>query len=168
MIDDHAVARPEAAAARAGVDDLAARLVAGDHALVALRALCPDARGRCSECPSRRWSRPSSRSSTSPWPGAGTGTVRISTVELPGRNAAVIVLSWLSSPFMIGLQLPAAPTLRRRNLSVHVPELFPGLPVLPQKHLALDQAAIAVDAGNRPHLFVGQRIAESRTARLAR
>jgi hypothetical protein len=31
------------------------------------------------------------RSKTSPWPGTGTGTVRISTVELPGRNAAVIV-----------------------------------------------------------------------------
>jgi hypothetical protein len=31
------------------------------------------------------------RSRTSPCPGAGTGTVRISTVESPGRNAAVIV-----------------------------------------------------------------------------
>ena len=31
------------------------------------------------------------RSRTSPWPGAGTGTVRISTVELPGRYAAVMV-----------------------------------------------------------------------------
>ena len=31
------------------------------------------------------------RSRTSPWPGSGTGTVRISTVELPGRKAAVIV-----------------------------------------------------------------------------
>jgi hypothetical protein len=31
------------------------------------------------------------RSSTSPCPGTGTGTVRISTVLLPGRKAAVIV-----------------------------------------------------------------------------
>jgi hypothetical protein len=31
------------------------------------------------------------RNRTSPWPGAGTGTLRISTVEFPGRNAAVIV-----------------------------------------------------------------------------
>jgi hypothetical protein len=32
------------------------------------------------------------RNRTSPWPGCGTGTVRISTVESPGRNAAVIVV----------------------------------------------------------------------------
>jgi hypothetical protein len=31
------------------------------------------------------------RSRTSPCPGVGTGTVRISTVELPGKNAADIV-----------------------------------------------------------------------------
>jgi hypothetical protein len=31
------------------------------------------------------------RSSTSTWPGCGTGTVRSSTVELPGRKAAVMV-----------------------------------------------------------------------------
>jgi hypothetical protein len=31
------------------------------------------------------------RNKTSPWSGAGTGTVRISTVEFPGRYAAVIV-----------------------------------------------------------------------------
>jgi hypothetical protein len=31
------------------------------------------------------------RNSTSPWPGVGTGTVRISTVEFPGKYAAVIV-----------------------------------------------------------------------------
>jgi hypothetical protein len=31
------------------------------------------------------------RNRTSPWPGSGTGTVRISTVESPGKNTAVIV-----------------------------------------------------------------------------
>jgi hypothetical protein len=31
------------------------------------------------------------RSNTSPWPALGTGTVRNSTVESPGRNAAVMV-----------------------------------------------------------------------------
>jgi hypothetical protein len=31
------------------------------------------------------------RNKTSPWPGIGTATVRISTVEFPGRYAAVIV-----------------------------------------------------------------------------
>jgi hypothetical protein len=29
--------------------------------------------------------------STSPWPGSGTGTVLVSTVLFPGRNAAIIV-----------------------------------------------------------------------------
>ena len=31
------------------------------------------------------------RSKTSPWPGAGTATVRISTLLFPGKNAANIV-----------------------------------------------------------------------------
>src|ERR1035441_944843 len=42
------------------------------------------------------------RKSTSPCPGAGTGTVRISTVELPGRNAAVMVSFISSSPYERG------------------------------------------------------------------
>src|SRR5580658_7568809 len=32
------------------------------------------------------------RSSTSPCPGAGTGTLRICTVESPGKNAAIMLL----------------------------------------------------------------------------
>ena len=39
VIYDHAAASPEAAAARAGLHDLAARLMAGHHALIAFRPL---------------------------------------------------------------------------------------------------------------------------------
>ena len=39
MIDDDAIAHPEAAAAGAGADDLAGGFMAGDHSLVAFRAL---------------------------------------------------------------------------------------------------------------------------------
>ena len=77
------------------------------------------------------------RSSTSPWPGSGTGTSRNSTVLLPGRNA----------PVMLGFT-PFA-----------VPEIFPGLVLLPQKDLAFDQAAVAIDGRDLAHLVIGERIA---------
>jgi hypothetical protein len=48
------------------------------------------------------------RNRTSPWPGVGTGTVRISTVELPGKNAAVIV-SFIFSPCVVSVQNVAKP-----------------------------------------------------------
>jgi hypothetical protein len=50
------------------------------------------------------------RNRTSPWPGVGTGTVRISTVELPGKNAAVIVVFiFLFSPYRFSVGAPITP-----------------------------------------------------------
>src|SRR4051794_9532705 len=46
----------------------------------------------------------------------------------------------------------------RRDLAVYIPQIFPGLIVLPQKHLPLNQAAIAVDLPNRHHFVVSQRV----------
>ena len=47
---------------------------------------------------------------------------------------------------------------RRRNLPMNVPKILPRLTILPQKHLPFDQAAIAVYAGNLPHLIVAEVI----------
>src|SRR5580658_4659245 len=100
------------------------------------------------------------RSKTSPWPGDGTGTVRNSTVEFPGRYAAVMVAFISFFPAALFTRPTCAqPVLRRRYLSMNVPQVFPGLAVLPEKHLAFNQAAVAVDSRNLPHLFVAQRIA---------
>src|SRR5580658_9686340 len=85
------------------------------------------------------------RSSTSPCRGTGTGTVRISTVLLPGRYAAVIVsFIVLLSPIPCirlhsgAIQNFAHTILRRSYRSVDVPEVLPGLPVLPEEDLPLD------------------------------
>src|SRR5208337_2134413 len=47
---------------------------------------------------------------------------------------------------------------RRCDLSMDIPQVFPGLPVLPQKDLPLDQAAAAIDPGDGLHLLGAQRI----------
>src|ERR1035438_9633892 len=78
------------------------------------------------------------RSSTSPWPGAGTATSCNSTVLLPGRNA----------PFMFDRSLG----ISLFDHSIQIPEIFPGLVLFPQKHLPLDEAAILVDGRDSGHI----------------
>src|ERR1700677_3354174 len=98
---------------------------------------------------------------TSPWPGAGTGTDRSSTVEFPGRYAAVMVAFMALIPVAFFPRPKCAqPISSRRNLSVDVPQIFPCLAVLPQENLALNQAAVAIDCGNLPHLLVAQRFTD--------
>src|SRR5271166_1983083 len=46
--------------------------------------------------------------------------------------------------------------LRRRDHSVHIPEIFPRLVVLPKEYLALDQAAVAIQLLNGVHILLGQ------------
>src|ERR1700691_1105577 len=101
------------------------------------------------------------RSKASPWPGDGTGTVRNSTVEFPGRYAAVIVAFISLFPVAFFTRSTCAePILCRSYLSMNVPQIFPGLAVLPEKHLTFDQAAVAVDSCNLPHLFFAQRFTD--------
>jgi hypothetical protein len=46
-----------------------------------------------------------------------------------------------------------------RNFAIHVPKVFPGQAVLPQKHLAFDEATIPVNGADSKHFFIAQRIA---------
>ena len=41
---------------------------------------------------------------------------------------------------------------------LHIPEVFPGLLLFPQKYLALNEPAIPVERRNLLHLFIGQQI----------
>src|ERR1035437_3465886 len=86
------------------------------------------------------------RSSTSPWPGAGTATSFSSTVLLPGRNA----------PFMSDRSF----RISVFDHSIRIPEIFPGLVLFPQKDLPLDEAAIPVDALDGGHVRFGERRAD--------
>lgn len=47
-----------------------------------------------------------------------------------------------------------------RNDPLHIPQILPILAVLPQKHLSLHQAAIAVDLGDGGHLFIREGCAD--------
>ena len=85
MIDHHPVARLEPLAARPHLDDLPARLVAGDHPLVALRALCPDVRDRWPGCRCRKWTMPSSAPEPGRGQARGSEYSLNSTVLLPGK-----------------------------------------------------------------------------------
>src|ERR1035437_372506 len=62
----------------------------------------------------------------------------------------------LSSTLMMGKQV--TPNLWRRDVTVHVPQVFPRLSLFPQKDLALDQAAIPVDGLDFARFLRGQRI----------
>ena len=42
---------------------------------------------------------------------------------------------------------------RGSNLSIHVPEVFPVLPIFPKKDLAFDQPAIAIDGADFTHVI---------------
>src|SRR5271157_3378072 len=105
------------------------------------------------------------RSSTSPWPGSGTATSFSTVVLSPGKYAPCIVVAIAVAialsidVSLIASFLPVRGPLRRCNLPAQIPQVFPRLPVLPQEHLALDQTAIPVDARDRPHLLVRQRLA---------
>src|ERR1017187_1018233 len=94
--------------------------------------------------------------SASPWPGTGTGTSRISTVLLPGRKAASMVLGIMTFSPCPDLSGPIL--LSRRYLAVHVPQIFPGLILLPEEDMPFNQAAVAVDGGDGIHLRGGERI----------
>ena len=84
VIDDDAVACFEAAAARAGGDDLAARLMASDDALVAFGSLAEMLVVDAANVGAANGGRFHAQQNFSV-ARLGTGTVRISTVELPGR-----------------------------------------------------------------------------------
>src|ERR1035438_9761769 len=86
------------------------------------------------------------RSSTSPWPGAGTDTSFNSTVLLPGRNA----------PFIFDRSL----RISWSDHSIQIPEIFPGLVLFPQKDLPLDEAAVLIDTRDGGHIRIGQRRAD--------
>ena len=120
VIHDDAVARFEAAAARPGLDDLPGTARARRSRPGSPRAPCRDVRDRCSGYRSRRWWRPSCGAAPRRGPGSGTGTSRSSTVLLPGRYAPLIVLSLFRS----------LARLRRRDLAIQVPQIFPGLVLL--------------------------------------
>src|SRR5579872_6325716 len=121
--------------------------------------------------------------STSPCPGSGTGTILISTVLFPGRNAAFILLdiqpiSFASRScnlniYRCGLTRYDAGNLRKfkraklsggsRSLrpgkssgsddTIHVPQVFPVLIVFPKKNLPLDQTAVAIEPLDRLHVL---------------
>src|ERR1019366_9588570 len=86
------------------------------------------------------------RSSTSPWPGAGTATSFSSTVLLPGRYA----------PFMFDRSF----RISLFDHSIRIPEIFPGLVLFPKKDLPFDEAAVLVDARDGGHIRIGQRRAD--------
>src|SRR5208337_5204313 len=89
----------------------------------------------------------------SPWVGAGTGTVRISTVLLPGKNAASMVFSIFEISLVSRVQSnPDSIISGRSDFTVHVPQVLPALSLFPEKDLALDEAAISVYSGDLPHL----------------
>src|SRR5579863_4113826 len=50
--------------------------------------------------------------------------------------------------------------LRRRDLAVRVPKVFPRLAVFPEKDLAFDETAVAIDCGDGAHVVRGERIAD--------
>ena len=100
-------------------------------------------------------------SKVSPWPGRGTGKVRSSTLQLPGKNAARM----LCSVSFIDYEFNETRSIQQSwwgNLAIYVPKIFPRLPILPQKHLAFDQSTIPVNCLDFTHIFVSQRIGHDR------
>src|SRR5213082_645796 len=99
--------------------------------------------------------------STSPWRGTGTGTLRNSTVLLPGRKAAFMLACICLTRFPAGAApIAPGPPSSGSDLPVEVPEVFPRLAVLPEEHLTLDQSAIAIHRPNGLHVLRGQRLTE--------
>src|ERR1035437_9246924 len=95
------------------------------------------------------------RSSTSPWPGAGTATSFSSTVLLPGRNAPFMFdrsfrISWFDHSIRISWF----------DRSIRIPEIFPGLVLFPYKDLPFAEPAILVDARDGGHVPFGERRAD--------
>ena len=84
VIDDHAIAGAEPAAARPGLRRSGRRFMSGDHALVALRTLAQMLVINAADI-GPQMVEAFMRSRTSPWPGSGPETSRSSTVLLPGR-----------------------------------------------------------------------------------
>jgi len=62
-------------------------------------------------------------------------------------------MGWVRAPATLSI------LVWRRDRSVEVPEVLPGLARLPEEDLALDQAAVAVKAGDLRHLGVRERLA---------
>ena len=70
-------------------------------------------------------------------------------------------LTWSCSSLQILLLIIRRHRLRRRDLAVYVPQIFPGLVVLPKKDLTFDQAAIAIDAQQSVCISLfGKRVAD--------
>src|SRR4051794_2728111 len=101
------------------------------------RGLSRDARDKCSECPTRRWSTPSCEATPLHAPVSGPEPREASSCCCPE-----------------GMR----PSLRYD--SIHVPEIFPRLIVFPEEHLSFDETAVPVDACNGAHVIVGQRLAD--------
>ena len=70
-------------------------------------------------------------------------------------------LDWLScTDFLLSAVGLLQAASGRRDLAVHIPKRIPALAILPEKDLAFDQAAFAVEAGDRAHLLVAEWIAD--------
>ena len=128
MIHDHAIAFAEAAASGAGLHDLPARLVPGDHSLVAFRPLAQM---------------------------LVINAADIRAADGGGLHAQQhFAVSGLRNRHLPHLHRAIAGQDTRRVIdaliiSVQVPEIFPCLVLLSKKYLPFDQAAVAVDAGDR-------------------
>src|SRR5271166_6481202 len=82
-----------------------------------------------------------------------------SAIALPMPRAAPVMMATLSVIFMSASLLASpARVSRRGDFAVDVPQVFPAQPVLPEENRPLDQTAVAVDAGDRLHLLVAQRV----------
>ena len=157
VVDNHAIAHLEAAAALAGRDDLPARLVAGNHSLVALGALpqmlvIDAANIRTADCGGLH----AQQHLAMPWSGhrhSADVDGRVAGQERCGHRLFHLTLL---HEFNL-LNGACTSTLRRCNLAFDVPEIFPGLPIFPKEDLPFDQPAVAVDSGDLLHLFIGQR-----------
>src|SRR3954452_21498001 len=95
---------------------------------------------------------------TCPWPGSGIGYSLNSTVLFPGRITPGMV--WLAVAVLMGWSIRQ--DSRRGDLATHIPEVFPGLALFPEEHLALDQPAVLVDRRDLAHVLVGERLADDR------
>jgi len=81
--------------------------------------------------------------------GPGTGKVFNWAVLFPGKIAPRILVFIVNSfPF----------ALRRGNLAAWIPEVFPALIFLPQKHLTFDESAVSIEAADGLHVRIGQRV----------
>lgn len=95
------------------------------------------------------------RSNTCPKPGSGTGKGRSSTVLLPGSTAPS-----MSTGLAVLAEVFNAPPFDScwSDDSIFIPQVRPGLVLLPKKDLSFDQAAITIYRCNFFHFRWTERI----------